>query len=119
MARLIARCVFQAGRPTEDHILAALDKPEPVQAFDLLAAERRLKREVEVAQLFDRGQAARAHRGLQPSIVSQLNLGGQQLLHRFRRGERTAVDPVENRMQGFRCAGHAQVRQHLAQPVAP
>ena len=38
-----------ARRPEEDHILAALDEAELVQALDLLAPQRRLKREVEVA----------------------------------------------------------------------
>jgi hypothetical protein len=37
-----------AARPQEDEILAALDAAELVQALDLLAPSRRLKREVEV-----------------------------------------------------------------------
>jgi hypothetical protein len=45
-----------ARRPQEDHILATLDKPELVQAFDLLTTQRRLKGEVEVADLLDRRQ---------------------------------------------------------------
>jgi hypothetical protein len=90
-----------------------------VQTFDLLTTQRGLKGEVEVAQLFDRRQTAGAHRGLQPSIVSELNLRGQQLLNRFGCGERAAVDPVENRIQAFKSAWHAQVREHLAQSVAP
>src|SRR5690606_12015885 len=40
-----------ARRSKEDHILAPLDEAELVQAFDLLATERRLKGEVAVAEL--------------------------------------------------------------------
>ena len=39
-----------AGRAEEDHILPALDEAELVQALDLLAPQRRLKREVEVVR---------------------------------------------------------------------
>jgi hypothetical protein len=41
-----------------------------VQAFDLLAPERWLKREVEVAQLLDDRQAAGEHRRLQPTVIA-------------------------------------------------
>jgi hypothetical protein len=43
-------------RSKEDHILAPLDEAELVQAFDLLPAERRLKGEVEVAELLTAGR---------------------------------------------------------------
>jgi hypothetical protein len=49
-----------AGWAQEDHILATLDEAQLVEAFDLLTPERGLKREVEVAELLDRGQATGA-----------------------------------------------------------
>jgi hypothetical protein len=71
IARLIARCVLaDARRPEQDDILATLDEAELVQAFDLLAPERWLKREVEVAQLLDDRQAAGEHRRLQPTVIA-------------------------------------------------
>ena len=93
-------------------------KPELVQALDLLAPQRRLKREIEIAELLDHGQATGAHRGLQSPVVAQLNLRGQQLLDRFRRRQRAAVDARQNRVERFQGTGHAQVGQHLAEPIA-
>src|SRR5262245_55029716 len=52
-------------RAEEDDILAALDEAELVQTLDLLAAQRRLKGEVEVVELLDHGQPAGAHGRLQ------------------------------------------------------
>lgn len=101
----------------EDHILVALDEAELVQTLDLLAAERRLKGEVELAQLLHRGQAAGAHRRLEPPVIPQLNLGGQQLLERFRRGECAAIDTLEDRIERFERARHPQVGEDLPQPV--
>jgi hypothetical protein len=46
------------GWSEEDHILAAFDEAELVQALDLLAAQRRLKSEIEVPELLDRGQVS-------------------------------------------------------------
>ena len=107
-----------AGRPEEDHILAALDEAELVQALDLLAAQRRLKGEIEVAELLDDRQSAGAHRGLQPPVIAQLNLRREQLLDRLGRGERAAIDAVENRVERFEGARHPQVREDVAQAVA-
>src|SRR5689334_16267673 len=79
-----------AGRPEEDHILASLDEAELMQTFNLLAPQRGLEGEVEVAQLLDRRQPTGPHRGLQASIIAELNLRRQQLLDRLRGGERSA-----------------------------
>ena len=53
MARLIARWVSRRRLAEEDHILPTLDETELVQALDLIAPQRRLQREVEVAKLLD------------------------------------------------------------------
>lgn len=44
-----------ARRLEQDDILSALHEAELVQTFDLLTAERRLEREIEIAELFDHG----------------------------------------------------------------
>jgi hypothetical protein len=53
--------VANTRRPKEDHALAPFDEAELVQTLDLLTSERGLKAEIEVAELLDRGQTARAH----------------------------------------------------------
>jgi hypothetical protein len=88
-----------ARRPEDDHILPTLDEAEFIQTFDLLPAHGGLKGEIEVAELFHDGQPAGAHRGLQPPVIAQLNLRRQQLLDRFRGGERPAIDALENRIE--------------------
>jgi hypothetical protein len=40
-----------------------------VEALDLLASQGGLKREIEIVELLDHGQPARAHRGLEPSVI--------------------------------------------------
>src|SRR5690606_3288457 len=108
-----------AGRPEEDNVFAALAEAELVQTLDLLAAEGRLKREVEVTELLDGRQAARPHGGLEPPVVTQLNLRGEQLLDGVGRGEPAAVDIVEDRIERFERAGHPQVGEDVPKPIAP
>ncbi len=42
----------------------------------------------------------------------------QELLDYFRRGERAAIDALENRIEGFECPWHAEVREDVAEPIA-
>src|SRR5690606_30847614 len=84
-------CLADARRSEEDHVLPALDEAELVQALDLLAADRGLEGEVELIQRLDRRQPRRAHRGLQPTVVAQGDLSGEEPFDRFGRGERSAV----------------------------
>src|SRR5581483_2661232 len=107
-----------ARRPQEDDILAALDEAELVQALHLLPTQRRLEREIKVVELFDDGQSAGPHRGLQPSVVAQLNLRSEELLDRFGGGQRTAVDALEDRVECFEAAGHPQIGEHVPQAIA-
>jgi hypothetical protein len=55
-----------AGRAEEDHILPALDEAELVQALHLVAAQRRLKREVEVV----RGTSSAVTRNDSPCVTT-------------------------------------------------
>ena len=67
-----------ARGPQEDHVLLALDKAELVQALELLALDRGLEGEVEVAEYLHRRQSAGAHGGLEPAVVAQIDLGSEQ-----------------------------------------
>lgn len=62
-----------AGRAQEDDVLAALDETEFVQTLDLIEAQGRLGREVEVAELLHGGLTTGAHGGLQPLVVPKLD----------------------------------------------
>jgi hypothetical protein len=100
-----------ARRRQEDDILVALDEAELVQAIHLLAAHGRLEGEIKVVELLDDGQSAGPHRGLQPSVVAQLNLRGE-LLNSFGRGQRATVDALENCVERFEPTGHPQIGEH-------
>ena len=106
-------------RAEQDDVLAAVDKSKLVQALDLLALEARLKGEITLPQRLDGRQARGAHRGLQPSVVAQRDLGVEHQLDRFARRHRPAVDLREHTIDRFQSAGHLQVGQHRPQPVAP
>jgi len=54
---------------------------------------------------------------LQPSVIAQLNLRCEELLDRFRSGQRPAVDAMENRIERFEGARHPQVREDVAESV--
>jgi hypothetical protein len=47
-----------------------------------------------------------------------LNLRREQLLDRLWRRQRAAVHALQNHIEPFQGAGHAEVREHLSQPVA-
>ena len=98
-------CLPDAGRTEEDHILPTLDEAEVMQALNLLPPQRGLEGEVEVVELLDDGQAAGAHRRLQPPVIAQLNLRGQQLLDRVGCGQCAPVDVTQNRVKRFQRAG--------------
>jgi hypothetical protein len=55
---------------------------------------------------------------LQPPVIAQLNLRGEELLDRFRSSERAAIDALENRIERLERAGHPQVGEAVAQSVA-
>ena len=68
-------------------------------------------------ELLDGRQPTGAHRRLQPPVVAQLNLRGEQLLDRIGRGQRAAVDVAQDRVERFQGAGHAQVGQDLPEAI--
>ena len=69
-------CRFQALAAF--NVFATLDETELVQALQLLATERRLEGEIKLGETLDGRQPAGAHRGLQPSVVTQLDLRAEQ-----------------------------------------
>src|SRR5262249_57963213 len=102
----------------EDDILAPLDEAELVEALHLLAPQRGLKGEIKLVELLDDRQPAGPHRRLEPSIIAELNLRGEQLLDGIGRGQRAAVDALENRVKGFKATGHPQIGEHVPQAIA-
>jgi hypothetical protein len=106
-----------AWRAEENDILSALDEAELMQTFDLLAPQRRLKGEIKVPELFDDGQATGTHRGLQPPIVAELRLRGEQLLDRLRGCQRAAVDALQNRIEGLEGARHPEIGEEMPQAI--
>jgi hypothetical protein len=107
-----------AGRAEEDHVLAPLDEAERMEALQLVALDRGLEAEVEVGQRLHRGQAGGAHRGLEPPLVPQGDVTPQQFGHRFPGRQLAAVAPVQDVIQGLERAGHLEIGELGAQPVA-
>ena len=107
------------GRPEQDHVLAAIDEAELVQALDLLALDAGLEGEVELIERLDRGQPGGTHGCPEPTVVAQRDLGAEQLLDGLGRRDRAAVDLGEDAVDGLERARHLQVGQHRTQPVAP
>src|SRR6476661_7999840 len=107
-----------AWRPEEDDIFAPLDEAELVQTLHLLTPERRLEGKIKLGEPLDGGQPAGAHRGLESSVVAQLDLRAEELLDRFRRRQRGAIDTLEDRIERLERTRHTQVGEHLTQAVA-
>src|SRR5690606_1262435 len=106
-----------ARRAEKDHILLPLHEAELVQAFDLLAANRRLEREVEIAEHLHGGQPARAHCRLEPAVIPPLGLCCQHRLDRFWCRECAALDAVPDGIECFMRTGHLQVRENVAEAI--
>lgn len=84
-----------AGWPQEDDVFTPLDEAELVETLHLLPTERRLEGKIKLGEPLDGGQATGAHRGLQASVVAQLNLRVEQLLDR---GHKYGPDSSELRV---------------------
>ncbi len=107
-----------AGWAEEDDVFLALDEAELVEALNLLMLDRGLEAEVEVGERLHGGQARGAHGGLQTPIVSERDLGTEQILDGFAGGELAAIDAGEDRIEGLKGARHLEVSEHGADPVA-
>ena len=70
-----------------------------------------------VSRLTTGSRLASAHRGVQTSVVAQLNQRAEQLLDRLSGRERRAIDAVEDGIECFECPRHAQIGEHLAQTI--
>jgi hypothetical protein len=89
-----------------------------VQALELFAFDARLKREVEVGERLDRRQARRAHRRLQASAVAQRDLCVEEGHDGGGPGELAAIDLLQDGIDRFERAGHFEIGELRAQPVA-
>ena len=76
-------CLADSGWPEQDDVLLAFEEAELVQTLDLLAMDRRLKREVKLLERLDRRQSRRAHRRLHTTVVAQSDLSVEQLMNGF------------------------------------
>src|SRR5690606_36661799 len=85
---------------------------------DLFATDRGLEGEVELLQQLDGREAGGAHRGLQPAVVAQADLGAEQPFDGFAGGQAAAVDVGENLVHRLERAGEPQVGQHRADVIA-
>jgi hypothetical protein len=104
-----------AGRSEKDHVFTALYEAELVQALDLLATHRRLKREVEIAEQLHARQPTGTHGSLQPTIVSELYLSREERLERLRRRYGASVDTLKD---GIECLSAPGIfRSARTQPV--
>src|SRR5690242_10717566 len=104
--------------PQKHDVFPPLDEAELMETFHLLPTKRRLEGEIKLGEPLDDGQPTRAHRGLQASVVAQLNLRAEQLLDRFGGRERRAIDAVEDGIEGLKCPRHVQIGEHLPQTIA-
>ena len=107
------------GRTKQDHVLAAVEEAEFVQALDLLALDAGLEGEVELVECLHRRQSRGTHGGLEPAVVAQHDVGVQQLLDGLGRCDRATVGLRQDAVDGLQGTGHLEVGQHRPQAVAP
>jgi hypothetical protein len=64
---------FTDARWSQEHdVFPPLDEAELVDTVHLLPTQRRLEGQIKLGEPLHDGQATRAHRGLQASVVAQL-----------------------------------------------
>ena len=89
-----------------------------MQGVDLLALDRGLEAEVEVGKGLHGRQPGGTHGGLEPAVVAQIDLGGEELLDRLGGGEAASVDAGEDGVEGLERTGELEVGELGADPVA-
>jgi len=128
----MARWLFPVpGGTQEVHDLAAGDEAQLGECQDAIAVERGLEREVEAAERLDGGKAPHAQRCLDPAVLAQGQLLGEQdvdglecadlgvlqaaydLIERFQgawhlQADQVAADAIEHRRGQFRDPAHAR-----------
>lgn len=107
-----------ARRPEQHDILFALDEAERVETLDLLPLHARLETEIEIGEGLHDGESRRAHRGLEPSCIAELNVRTEELLDRVGRADLPGVTAAENVIKRFERAGHLEVGELRAQPLS-
>jgi len=98
-----------ARRPEEDDILLALEELQGVQALELVALDRRLKREVEVVECLHRRQSCAPHRRLESALIAKGDMAPEEGLHGGARRELPRINAAQNIIDRFKGAGHLAV----------
>ena len=93
------------------HHLAALDELQLGERHDAAAVERGLEGEVEPGQGFQRRQPGHQQRRLDPAVLPQRQLLGEQGVDRLQRGDLAALELADDRVDGLQRARHAQCDQ--------
>ena len=101
------------GRPL------APDEAELVQALNLLAPDRRLEGKVELRQRLDRRQPRGPHRGLQPPVIAQADLGVEQAGDGLGDGHPAPIHLGEDRVHRLERPRQLQIGQHGPDVVPP
>jgi hypothetical protein len=107
-----------ARRPEEHDILASLDEAQRVEALELVAFDARLEAEVEVRERLHGRESRGPHGGLQPPLIAQRDVAAEERTHRLPGGELAAVGPAQDVVEGFEGAGHLEIGELGAQPIA-
>jgi hypothetical protein len=107
-----------AGRAEQDDVFPPIDEAEIVEAVELLALERGLKREVKVGERLHGWEARGPHSGLEAAVIAQRDMGAEQRLDRVSGLEMPTVDLGEDRVERLKSARHLQIGELRADPVA-
>jgi hypothetical protein len=99
-----------------DH-LAAIDEVELGECQDTVAIERGLEGEVEAGQRLDDTQPSHLERGLDAAGLTDGEFLGQQHLDRLDGADPTALDLLDQVVEGFQSTRHAQTDQVAADPL--
>jgi len=97
--------------------LVLVDKVEAGQSHDAVATERSLEREIEARQRLDGGQPSHLQSSLYPPSLAQGDLLGEQDVDRLEGAELAALELLDDTLERFKGARHAQADQIVAYPL--
>ena len=107
-----------ARGPEKDHILPALDKAQRVEALQLVALDARLEAEIEIGERLHGRESRGPHGGLEPPLIAERDVAPEERAHRLPGGELAAVGPAQDVIQRFEGAGHLEIGELGAEPIA-